>query len=130
MARHPTYWPAASAVSVERSRATLHGGARRSALGLPIPQRRQRRQRRQKTRPLCANCRAWGARCSSSRAASSFNRALQQAPSLKGIVNFFMALYNQAFTRMTLDEWEGAVSPKVKGTWNLHNASWRRWGRR
>lgn len=51
------------------------------------------------------------------------NRALQQAPSLKGIVNFSMALYNQAFTRMTLDEWEGAVSPKVKGTWNLHNAS-------
>lgn len=49
--------------------------------------------------------------------------ALQQAPNLKGIINLSMALNDQGFERMALEEWNGTVAPKVKGTWNLHNAS-------
>ena len=49
------------------------------------------------------------------------SQAIQQAPNLKGIVQCSMTLRDQAFTRMSLDEWEAAVAPKVQGTWNLHN---------
>ncbi|KAK4118948.1 hypothetical protein N657DRAFT_694068 [Parathielavia appendiculata] len=50
-------------------------------------------------------------------------RAIQLAPNLKSVINLSMALHDQAFTRMTVDEWNGAVRPKVQGTWHLHNAS-------
>jgi NAD(P)-dependent dehydrogenase (short-subunit alcohol dehydrogenase family) len=42
---------------------------------------------------------------------------------LKGILQMSMALGNQTFPRMTLHEWNTAVDPKVRGTWNLHHAS-------
>lgn len=42
---------------------------------------------------------------------------------LKGILQMSMALGNQTFPRMTLQEWNTAVDPKVRGTWNLHHAS-------
>ncbi|KAJ5761957.1 Acyl transferase/acyl hydrolase/lysophospholipase [Penicillium nucicola] len=42
---------------------------------------------------------------------------------LKGILQMSMVLADQSFIRMTLNEWNTAVDPKVKGTWNLHNAS-------
>ncbi|KAJ6008477.1 Acyl transferase/acyl hydrolase/lysophospholipase [Penicillium herquei] len=42
---------------------------------------------------------------------------------LKGILQMCMALDNQTLSRMTSKEWTFVVDPKVKGTWNLHNAS-------
>ncbi|KAJ5675621.1 polyketide synthase [Penicillium macrosclerotiorum] len=51
-------------------------------------------------------------------------RAVAQARGhLKGILQMSMVLSDQNFTRMTLKEWNTAVNPKTKGTWNLHNAS-------
>ncbi|CAG8903343.1 unnamed protein product [Penicillium egyptiacum] len=42
---------------------------------------------------------------------------------LRGILQMSMMLCDRSFARMTLEEWNTAVDPKVKGTWNLHNAS-------
>ncbi|WZH49456.1 Polyketide synthase [Fusarium acuminatum] len=42
---------------------------------------------------------------------------------LKGILQMSMVLCDQGFSNMTIDEWNTAVDPKIKGTWNLHNAS-------
>ncbi|KND94632.1 Lovastatin diketide synthase LovF [Tolypocladium ophioglossoides CBS 100239] len=51
-------------------------------------------------------------------------KAIEQAQGcLKGILQMSMVLCNQNFTRMTMKEWNTAVDPKVKGTWNLHSAS-------
>ncbi|KAJ5965134.1 uncharacterized protein N7479_005010 [Penicillium vulpinum] len=50
--------------------------------------------------------------------------AISQAQGrLRGILQMSMALCDRSFTSMTLEEWNTAVDPKVKGTWNLHNAS-------
>nr|ALQ32960.1 putative polyketide synthase [Fusarium scirpi] len=43
--------------------------------------------------------------------------------SLKGVLQMSMVLADRGFPRMTIDEWNTAVDPKVKGTWNLHNAT-------
>ncbi|TPX08256.1 uncharacterized protein E0L32_001848 [Thyridium curvatum] len=42
---------------------------------------------------------------------------------LRGILNMSMLLQDEAFSRMTFREWTAAVTPKVRGTWNLHKAS-------
>jgi aryl carrier-like protein len=42
---------------------------------------------------------------------------------LKGIIQMSMVLRDQAFSRMTIDEWDSATQPKVQGTWNLHNVT-------
>lgn len=34
-----------------------------------------------------------------------------------------MVLRDENFSRMTLDQWNAATLPKVRGTWNLHNAT-------
>ncbi|KAH6869068.1 KR domain-containing protein [Thelonectria olida] len=50
-------------------------------------------------------------------------RAVATAPSpIKGAINMSMVLRDQNFAKMTHDEWTAAVSPKVQGTWNLHEA--------
>lgn len=49
-------------------------------------------------------------------------RAVAESPRpLKGIIQMTMVLHDQAWRKMTIDEWNGATAPKVKGTWNLHN---------
>ncbi|KAH0437622.1 hypothetical protein CcaCcLH18_03742 [Colletotrichum camelliae] len=55
--------------------------------------------------------------------AEDVERAIKQAPNLKGILQMSMVLRDQAWDKMTLDEWTQAASPKVEGTWNLHNAT-------
>jgi acyl carrier protein len=51
-------------------------------------------------------------------------RAVAKSPRpLKGILQMTMVLHDQAWRKMTIDEWNGATAPKVKGTWNLHNAT-------
>ncbi|KAJ5783184.1 hypothetical protein N7457_004958 [Penicillium paradoxum] len=51
-------------------------------------------------------------------------RAISQAHGqLKGILQMSMDLRDENFSRMTLEGWDTAVDPKVKGTWNLHKAS-------
>jgi NAD(P)-dependent dehydrogenase (short-subunit alcohol dehydrogenase family) len=49
--------------------------------------------------------------------------AIQQAPNLKGILQLAMVLRDQNFIRMTHGEWTGACTPKIEGSWNLHNAT-------
>lgn len=50
-------------------------------------------------------------------------RAIAAAPTpVKGAINMSMVLRDQNFAKMTHDEWTAAVSPKVQGTWNLHEA--------
>lgn len=39
---------------------------------------------------------------------------------LRGVLNMSMVLRDQNFVRMTYQEWNEVVSPKVEGTWNLH----------
>ncbi|KAH8693388.1 hypothetical protein GQ44DRAFT_695216 [Phaeosphaeriaceae sp. PMI808] len=49
-------------------------------------------------------------------------RAVAESPRpLKGILQMTMVLHDQAWGKMTIDEWNGATASKVKGTWNLHN---------
>ncbi|KKY39789.1 putative polyketide synthase [Diaporthe ampelina] len=55
--------------------------------------------------------------------ADDVSRAVRQAPSLRGVLQCSMVLSDAAFSRMSLEEWNTAVAPKVQGTWNLHNAS-------
>ncbi|OAQ63678.2 polyketide synthase [Pochonia chlamydosporia 170] len=49
--------------------------------------------------------------------------AVQQATNLKGIIQASMVLRDENITRMSLEQWNQAVAPKVRGTWNLHNAT-------
>jgi aryl carrier-like protein len=46
--------------------------------------------------------------------------AIATAP-VKGVFQMSMVLRDQAFSRMTLGEWNGATWPKIQGTWNLHD---------
>ncbi|KAF1990145.1 hypothetical protein K402DRAFT_371161 [Aulographum hederae CBS 113979] len=55
---------------------------------------------------------------------SDVQRAVSASPHpLKGILQMSMVLRDQAFPRMSIEEWNTTVDPKVRGTWNLHNAS-------
>ncbi|KAG5978870.1 Type I Iterative PKS [Claviceps digitariae] len=49
--------------------------------------------------------------------------AVQRASNLKGIIQASMVLRDENFTRMSLEQWNQAVAPKVRGTWNLHNVT-------
>lgn len=49
--------------------------------------------------------------------------AATQLGPLKGIVNMTMVLHDRAWMNMTWDDWVAAVSPKVQGTWHLHDQS-------
>ncbi|MCJ1357758.1 MAG: hypothetical protein MMC33_007754 [Icmadophila ericetorum] len=42
---------------------------------------------------------------------------------LKGILQMSMVLRDENFLKMTLEQWDAANLPKIKGTWNLHNVS-------
>jgi aryl carrier-like protein len=60
----------------------------------------------------------------SATSAGDVARAVAGTPAvLKGIVQMSMVLRDQAFEKMTLDDWTRATEPKVKGTWNLHEAT-------
>ena len=50
----------------------------------------------------------------------AFTEATARGP-VKGVFQMSMVLRDRAFSRMTLDEWNGATLPKIQGTWNLHN---------
>lgn len=49
--------------------------------------------------------------------------AISRAPKLKGIMQCSMVLRDQAFAKMSLVEWQEATTPKVDGTWHLHNVT-------
>ncbi|KAE8381626.1 KR-domain-containing protein [Aspergillus bertholletiae] len=50
-------------------------------------------------------------------------RALGACPHpVAGVIQMAMVLRDQTFEKMTHDEWAGAISPKVQGTWNLYHA--------
>lgn len=57
---------------------------------------------------------------------SDVERAISSIPAttpLKGIINMSMVLRDFNFATMSHNDWTAAVAPKVKGTWNLHNAT-------
>ena len=39
-----------------------------------------------------------------------------------GVINLSMVLRDVSLNEMSFDDWTAAISPKVQGTWNLHNA--------
>lgn len=45
----------------------------------------------------------------------------QKLPSVRGVVNSAMALHDSIFERMTLEDWQTSLRPKVAATWNLHS---------
>jgi NAD(P)-dependent dehydrogenase (short-subunit alcohol dehydrogenase family) len=54
---------------------------------------------------------------------SDVRKAVAASPNLKGILQMSMVLRDQAWDRMSLQEWTEAADPKVKGTWNPHEAT-------
>lgn len=42
---------------------------------------------------------------------------------VKGILNMTIALADEAFLRMTIEGWNTSVEPKIKGTWNILEAT-------
>ena len=42
---------------------------------------------------------------------------------LKGIIQMSMILRDQSFLKMSFDDWNITVEPKIRGTWNLHNTA-------
>ena len=42
---------------------------------------------------------------------------------VKGILQMSMVLRDENFSKMTIEQWNAASQPKVRGTWNLHNAA-------
>jgi acyl carrier protein len=40
---------------------------------------------------------------------------------IKGVLQMSMVLRDQTFSRMSLEDWNATVHPKLQGTWNLHN---------
>ncbi|RDA92383.1 hypothetical protein CP533_4725 [Ophiocordyceps camponoti-saundersi (nom. inval.)] len=55
---------------------------------------------------------------------SDVERAIKSATApLKGIVNMSLVLRDNSILKMSLEEWKAATEPKVRGTWNLHQAS-------
>ncbi|KAL5050934.1 hypothetical protein BDW71DRAFT_215073 [Aspergillus fruticulosus] len=51
-------------------------------------------------------------------------RALAQCDGrrLAGVLQLSMVLRDQLFAKMTFEEWNAALAPKVQGAWNLHHA--------
>ncbi|KAF2756071.1 ketoacyl-synt-domain-containing protein [Pseudovirgaria hyperparasitica] len=56
--------------------------------------------------------------------AKDVTKAVQAAKgNLKGVLQMSMVLCDREFGNMTIEDWTAAVDPKIKGTWNLHNAT-------
>jgi acyl carrier protein len=47
-------------------------------------------------------------------------RAVRAAPNLRGILQMSMVLRDCQLANMTYKDWNTAITPKVQGTWNLH----------
>jgi len=45
----------------------------------------------------------------------------EKLPPVRGIVNGAMALQDSIFEKMTLQDWQTSIRPKVAATWNLHS---------
>lgn len=58
---------------------------------------------------------------------SDFERVLRACetehkfPPIRGVVNSAMALKDQNFEQMSLEDWQTSVRPKVAATWNIHS---------
>ncbi|KAI1743043.1 hypothetical protein F4680DRAFT_445514 [Xylaria scruposa] len=48
---------------------------------------------------------------------------LKATKPVRGIVQLSMVLRDQNFSDMTFEQWTEVVAPKIKGTWNLHQAT-------
>jgi hypothetical protein len=42
---------------------------------------------------------------------------------LRGVLHMSAVFHDENFSKMTADQWNAAILPKVKGAWNLHNAA-------
>lgn len=54
---------------------------------------------------------------------NAINNKATMARPLAGVMNLAMVLRDTGLANMTFDDWQTAVDPKVRGTWNLHEAT-------
>jgi NAD(P)-dependent dehydrogenase (short-subunit alcohol dehydrogenase family) len=47
---------------------------------------------------------------------------ISHLPPVKGVIHAAMVLHDVLFEKMTHDQWEAVVKPKVAGAWNFHHA--------
>lgn len=68
-------------------------------------------------------CRIYASQCDIADAESiriAFDNCEKHMPPIRGIIQGAMVLQDSLVERMTLDQWKGAMKPKVHGSWNLH----------
>lgn len=58
---------------------------------------------------------------SQSELATALESSLVDFPPIRGVIQGAMVLQDSIFERMTFDDYQAAVDPKVKVSWNLHN---------
>ncbi|KAF3000355.1 t1pks [Neopestalotiopsis sp. 37M] len=46
--------------------------------------------------------------------------AAEASKPIAGVMQMALVLRDQSLAKMTIDEWNGPITPKVRGTWNLH----------
>ncbi|KAF7846251.1 hypothetical protein BT93_L4765, partial [Corymbia citriodora subsp. variegata] len=70
-----------------------------------------------------SGCRVYASRCdiADKRSAQiAFDDCEKNMPPICGIIQGAMVLQDSLVERMTHDQWNGAIRPKVHGSWNLH----------
>jgi hypothetical protein len=58
---------------------------------------------------------------SSTSLSQTIDYCVQTMPPIRGCVQSSMVLRDSTFQKMAFDEWTMSISPKVAGSWNLHN---------
>ncbi|KAJ5605987.1 hypothetical protein N7510_008768 [Penicillium lagena] len=51
-----------------------------------------------------------------------FTECSKSLPPIRGCIQCSMVLRDGAFARMSFEDWQAAIAPKVQGSWNLHEA--------
>ena len=49
-------------------------------------------------------------------------RASKELPPIRGVIQMAMTMRNSMFKNMSIEDWNDSLAPKVRGTWNLHEA--------
>jgi len=68
-------------------------------------------------------CRVYASACDIANEQSvqaAFDDCEKNMPPIRGVIQGAMVLHDSLVERMTHDQWNGAVRPKVHGSWNLH----------
>ncbi|KAL4734357.1 hypothetical protein BDV11DRAFT_174852 [Aspergillus similis] len=52
--------------------------------------------------------------------AAALNSCSAELPPIRGVIQAAMVLQDSVFERMTFDDWQTSLNPKVKASWNVH----------